>query len=194
MMKQNYPLMVLVTGILIWMILITFSLPSVQQRLLLLFELDSTAWISNTNKAHIETAKVSRVVDGDTIVLEGGRRIRYLYIDTPETVKPGQPPMCFGKEASDYNTSLVEGINVVLVPDKEDVDRYGRELRIVFFVGADTTDISRSVNAKLLEGGFADVSIYSPNNTYQDEMKSIAERAKNQKRGAWSACEQPFEQ
>jgi micrococcal nuclease len=191
-MKQNYPLMVLVTGLLVLTIVISLSQPSIQQRLLLFFEMDSSAWVSK-NKPQVETAKVSRVVDGDTIVLEGGRRIRYLYIDTPETVKPGESPMCFGKEASEYNQSLVEGRNVILVPDKEDMDRYGRELRIVYFVGTDITDVSRSVNAKLVEGGFADISIYNPNNTYEDEMRSIAEKAKKQKKGAWSACEQPFE-
>src|SRR4051812_29354796 len=61
-------------------------------------------------------ATVVRVVDGDTIVvrLAGGaeEHVRYIGIDTPESVKPGTPVQCFAKQASDANARLVEGRRV----------------------------------------------------------------------------------
>src|SRR4051794_16431491 len=60
------------------------------------------------------TATVARVVDGDTIVLGSGQRIRYIGMDTPESVKPGTPVQCFAKAASHENARLVEGRRVRL--------------------------------------------------------------------------------
>ena len=52
---------------------------------------------------------VKRVIDGDTIELETGEKVRYIGINTPETVDPDKPQECFGKEASVENKRLVEG-------------------------------------------------------------------------------------
>src|SRR5437868_14231798 len=76
-----------------------------------------------------QRGRVVRVVDGDTIhVLLGGReeKVRYIGIDTPESVKPGTPVQCFAKRASAYNERLVEGERVRVVRDAEARDRYGR--------------------------------------------------------------------
>src|SRR6476660_2136883 len=73
-----------------------------------------------------ETARVQRVVDGDTIVLAGGERVRYIGVDTPESVKPGTPVQCFAEKASAFNDRLVEGERVQLRYDAERQDRYGR--------------------------------------------------------------------
>jgi len=67
---------------------------------------------------------VVKVVDGDTIELASGEKVRYLGIDTPETVHPSKPVQCFGKEASDYNKKLISGQYVRLVRDIEDKDKY----------------------------------------------------------------------
>ena len=56
-----------------------------------------------------EEALVVRVIDGDTVELENGERVRYLGIDTPETVHPEKPMECYGPEASERNKELVEG-------------------------------------------------------------------------------------
>src|SRR5690349_11258023 len=78
-----------------------------------------------------ETARVERVVDGDTIVLAGGERVRYIGVDTPESVKPGTPVQCFAERASAFNARLIEGQQVRLRYDAERVDRYGRTLAYV---------------------------------------------------------------
>ena len=67
--------------------------------------------VENVNKSvpgDVEEVKVNRVVDGDTIVLEDGRTVRFLNIDTPETKKPNTPVMCYGPEASKFTTSQLE--------------------------------------------------------------------------------------
>ncbi|MBU2592799.1 thermonuclease family protein, partial [Patescibacteria group bacterium] len=61
--------------------------------------------------------KVIRVIDGDTIKIEGDKIVRYIGIDTPETVHPSKPVQCYGKEASDKNKELVEGKEVNLEKD-----------------------------------------------------------------------------
>src|SRR5919106_2430176 len=91
-------------------------------------------------------ALVTRVVDGDTVEVRiaGGRdEVRYIGIDTPETVKPGEPVQCFGHRASAANRRLVEGRRVRLVFDRERRDVYGRLLAYVYVRG-------RFVNAELV--------------------------------------------
>ena len=72
-----------------------------------------------------ELFRVAHVVDGDTIKLESGEVVRYIGIDTPETVDPRKPVQCFGKEASEKNKELVEGKEVRLVKDTSETDKYG---------------------------------------------------------------------
>ena len=80
-------------------------------------------------------ARVERVVDGDTILvrIDGRReRVRYIGIDTPESVKPGARVQCFGKAAAAANRRLVAGREVRLAYDAEARDRYGRLLAYVY--------------------------------------------------------------
>jgi micrococcal nuclease len=95
-------------------------------------------------------AKVIRVIDGDTIELEGGVKVRYIGIDTPETVHPSKPVQFMGKEASAFNRQLVEGKDVRLEYDVQRTDKYGRTLAYVY-VG-DTF-----VNAELVKQGYAQI-------------------------------------
>jgi len=103
-------------------------------------------------------AQVTRVVDGDTIEVSiGGTlyRVRYIGIDTPETVAPDRPVGCYGPEASAANKALVEGKTVTLEKDVSDVDQYGRLLRYVY-VG------STFVNAELVrQGGCVLTTVFS---------------------------------
>ncbi len=88
--------------------------------------------------AHAVTAKVVRVVDGDTIEVSidgSDEDVRYIGIDTPETVKPDTPVQCYGPQASAEDHRLVEGRTVRLVFDRERRDVYGRLLAYVY-VGA----------------------------------------------------------
>jgi micrococcal nuclease len=129
---------------------------------------------------------VVRVVDGDTIrVVQGGREeaIRYIGVDTPETVKPGSPVECFGTAASRANRELVEGEEVRLVADIEARDRYGRRLAYVY-----RTRDGLFVNAELVRRGFATPATYPPNVAHEDEFADLARRARQDRRGLWSAC------
>jgi len=127
--------------------------------------------------------KVAHVVDGDTIKLENGQVVRYIGIDTPETVDPRKPVQCFGKEASNKNNELVEGKEVKLVKDVSETDKYGRILRYVY-IG----DIF--VNEYLVRNGFAHSYSYPPDIKFQDQFRKAEGEARNNKRGLWAddAC------
>ncbi len=146
----------------------------------------------NNKVAGVEEVKVNRVVDGDTVVLEDGRTIRLLNVDTPETKKPGVAVMCYGPEASSYTTKMLENRIILIKPDKEDKDRYGRSLRFIFFVGEDTSAIANSFNAKLIKEGYAKSSTVKPNNTYQNYFETLERQTKQLKVGAWGECPDPF--
>jgi micrococcal nuclease len=131
--------------------------------------------------------RVVRVVDGDTIVVadDGGRedRVRYIGIDTQESVKPGAPVECFGKRASKENARLVAGRRVRLVADAEARDRYGRRLAYVYR-SAD----GAFVNAALVRGGFATPLRIAPNVAHAARFAALALAAQRAGRGLWSAC------
>lgn len=95
-----------------------------------------------------EMVKVTRVIDGDTIELENGKRACYIGIDTPETVDPREPVQCFGTESAKMNKELIEGKTVRLEKDVTDRDKYGRLLCYVFL-----DDLF--VNLELVKQGFA---------------------------------------
>src|SRR3989338_7374568 len=89
--------------------------------------------ITVTTQPHAtSSARVKFVVDGDTIELENGQRVRYIGIDTPELHHPLKPVQCFGKEAKDENEKLVLGKEIILKKDVSETDRYGRLLRYIF--------------------------------------------------------------
>ena len=126
---------------------------------------------------------VTKVIDGDTIEIEGGKRVRYIGIDTPETVDPNRPTGCYGKEASNKNSELVLNKKVRLVKDVSDTDRYGRFLRYVYI---DDT----FVNDYLVKEGYAKASTYAPDVKFSEQFAASEREARENKRGLWgSACE-----
>lgn len=131
-------------------------------------------------------ARVIRVVDGDTILVDvGGReeRVRYIGVDTPESVKPGTPVQCYAKKASARNDALVAGREVKLVTDAEPRDRYGRLLAYVYRAEDDLF-----VNAALVRDGYAQVLTIPPNVAHAAEFRALAASARRAGRGLWSAC------
>ncbi len=136
---------------------------------------------SSIENSNGKLLKVSRVIDGDTIELENGERVRYIGIDTPETVDPRKSIQCFGVEASKRNKELVEGKSVRLEKDITDRDKYNRLLRYVW-VG-DTF-----VNLELVKQGFAQSYSYPPDIKYQDQFVSAQKEARDAKTGLWGAC------
>jgi micrococcal nuclease len=130
--------------------------------------------------------QVARVVDGDTVQvrLDGRReRVRYIGVDTPESVKPGSPVQCFAKRASAFNSHLVAGERVRLVTDAERRDRYGRLLAYVYRVRD-----GLFVNAELVRRGYARTLTISPNVAHAAELRRLAAAARRTGRGLWSAC------
>jgi len=125
--------------------------------------------------------KVTRVIDGDTVEIEGGEHVRYIGIDTPETVDPRKPVQCFGIEASKKNEELVEGKVVRLEKDITEKDKYGRLLRYVWM-----DDLF--VNLELVKQGFATSYSYPPDIKYQKEFQEAEKEAREAKRGLWGAC------
>ncbi len=125
-------------------------------------------------------ALVTRVIDGDTIELENGERVRYLLIDTPESTQNKNE--CWGEEAALYNRQLVEGETVNLEYDQECSDNYGRLLAYVSLEGSD-------INALLLERGYACLLHIPPNgNERVDEYQALETTAQTKEFGMWGQC------
>lgn len=132
------------------------------------------------------TGRVVRVVDGDTIrVALAGRveRVRYIGIDTPESVKPDTPVQCYAHRAAAENARLVAHERVRLVLDVEPRDRFGRLLAYVY-----RSDDGRFVNAALVRGGFARTLTIPPNVRFAARFRALAAQARRDHRGLWSAC------
>ena len=149
--------------------------------------LDAAGALLGLRPAPRTTARVTTAVDGDTVhVLMGDRRetVRYIGIDTPETVKPGIPPQCYGKRASHFNARLVEGRPVVLSFDRERRDRYGRLLAYVRLAAAPHT----FVNAALVGGGYATAFPFEPNTAHASRFARLESRARRRGLGLWGRC------
>jgi len=123
-----------------------------------------------------ETSKVTRVVDGDTIEIADGNRVRFICIDTPEVNEEGY------QEAKDYLTTLILGKEVRLEKDVSETDRYGRLLRYVYL--GDTF-----VNGELVRNGYAETYHYAPDTELCDELELLEIQAKEQKIGIWQTDE-----
>jgi micrococcal nuclease len=127
---------------------------------------------------------VRKVVDGDTLEVSGGERVRLIGVDTPETVAPDRPVGCFGTEASRFTASLVPpGTPVRLVGDVEQRDRYGRLLAYVY-----RQSDGLFVNAELLRQGYAQLLTIPPNIAHTDQFTAIARQAREGSQGLWAAC------
>jgi micrococcal nuclease len=130
--------------------------------------------------------RVLRVVDGDTILvrMDGRReRVRYIGIDTPESVAPGRPVECYGPAAARENARLVGGSTVTLSTDEERRDRYGRLLAYVR-----RTSDGLFVNAALVRDGFATTLRIPPNVAHARRFADLERRARRARRGLWGAC------
>lgn len=145
-------------------------------------QIEPTAVTSSTN------ALVVQVVDGDTIkvLIDGSNAtdtIRFLGINTPESVDPRRPVECFGKEASAKLKGLLDGQRVLLVEDvlADNRDKYNRLLRNVFT--ADGLD----VNAYMVREGYAQAYVSFPQDpARKKEIRALEAEAKEAQRGLWN--------
>jgi len=125
---------------------------------------------------------VVRVIDGDTVELEGGARLRYIGIDAPERyARSAQPAECFSDEALWENKRLVEGKVVTLEMDQSNTDRYGRLLRYVW-----VDDVM--INETLVANGFAVARDYPPDSRFAERLSAAQIEAEQNNMGLWEVC------
>jgi endonuclease YncB( thermonuclease family) len=132
-----------------------------------------------------EDARVVRVVDGDTIIVDrghGSERLRYIGVNAPESVRPDSPVEFMGKEASAANAALVDGAEVVLERDISDRDRYDRLLRYVWVRDGDGWVF---VNLELVRRGFAQATTYPPDVRWTDSLRAAEATARSAGLGLW---------
>lgn len=157
---------------------------------------DRAETFANDNGTVFSKASVSRVVDGDTIIVDiygdncGHKdheyKVRLIGVNTPESVasqeyldKKGTTNSEEGKQASDYTKEILSEIDYVyLEADKEPTDKYGRNLYYVWFtVPENEYDIdvisSEMLNGLLVKEGYAEVATYKPNVKYADYFEEI---------------------
>jgi micrococcal nuclease len=130
---------------------------------------------------------VVRTVDGDTIRVDrDGEEIdvRFIGLDTPETVAQDRPIECFGPEASSRTAGLVDGGEVWLEYDEASglTDKYDRTLAFVW-LNPDTM-----LNELLIEEGFAEEVTYTEGYAHQGDFRAAEARAREAGAGLWSAC------
>lgn len=133
-----------------------------------------------------ERTFVTKVVDGDTIEVSGNQAVRFIGIDTPETVDPRRPVGCFGKEASSEVKKLLTNQEVVLQKDVSETDKYKRLLRYVFLPLEDGSILF--INDYLVREGFAKVLTYPPDVKYNEQFRQAEKEARENNRGLWGRC------
>ena len=125
---------------------------------------------------HLPTC--TRVVDGDTVVVEGIGKIRLIGVDTPETVHPRKPVEYYGKEASAFTKRMVEGKKVRLEYDWQRKDRYGRVLAYVYL------EDGTFLNAEIIKQGYGHAYTKYPFK-YLEQFRKYEKEARENKRGLW---------
>lgn len=128
--------------------------------------------------------RVTRAVDGDTLLLAGGYRIRLLGVNTPETKHPDRPAEPFGAEASAFTQTLVEHRTITLEFDRERLDNYRRVLAYVYL------EDGTLLNQRLIEAGFSPAVVSFPIRSDRKRDFEEAERvAQRNVAGIWTLPE-----
>jgi micrococcal nuclease len=129
-----------------------------------------------TQPGDMETATVAKVVDGDTVELRDGRRVRYIGINTPERDQP------YYQEATEANRQLVDGKDIQLEFDQETFDKYGRTLAYIWIDGV-------MANLEIVRRGFANTFTVPPNVKYDEEFRQAEREAREAGRGLWAGSD-----
>lgn len=136
-----------------------------------------------------QLVKLSYVIDGDTIIVDGNKRVRYIGINTSELKTKTTPDECFSKEALIENKKLLENKRIFLEKDVSEVDKYNRLLR---YVWADNPSTGSGqvifVNDYLIRNGFAKIDTYPPDTKYYNQFKQAEQEARKNHRGLWQEC------
>jgi micrococcal nuclease len=142
-----------------------------------------------SHSAPPQAALVVRIVDGDTLVLAGGTRVRVLGIDAPEMEKDGRPADFLAHQAKATLGELTLNRKITLSYDRLRYDHYGRLLAYLFL--PDHT----LVNAELVRRGLARVYFIAPNLRYQKVLLAAQQEAIQAQRGVWQQLlkqDEPF--
>jgi endonuclease YncB( thermonuclease family) len=126
---------------------------------------------------------IKTVYDGDTVVLEDGRKIRLLGINTPEIRHRDKQADAGGDEAKQWLVKRLKNTKVRLQTDAELTDKYKRTLGHLF------TQNKAHINLELVQAGLAEVSIYPPNLLFTSELLAGQHQAEQAKRGIWQRPE-----
>jgi micrococcal nuclease len=124
-----------------------------------------------------EDVRVVRVIDGDTVVVSGGERVRLIGVDTPERGD------CFSRAATAQARRLAGGRAVRLRFDAERRDRYGRLLAYVHRASDGVF-----VNAEMVRHGYARTLTIAPNVRHAGRFMALEREARRTRRGLWRAC------
>lgn len=122
---------------------------------------------------------VSKVFDGDTLLLQNGLKVRLLGINAPEVEGRHKPAEPGGDAAKTGLTEILAEEKIRLQPDLEKKDKYGRTLAHVF------AHDGKHINLELVKRGLATVSIYPPNLAYTDQLLLAQREAETAERGLW---------
>ncbi|MGR8978955.1 MAG: thermonuclease family protein [Gammaproteobacteria bacterium] len=134
-------------------------------------------------KSGYDYYRVKKVYDGDTLVLEDGRKIRLLGVNAPEVEHKDKPADAGGEEAKRWLAGKLQSAKIRLETDVEKFDKYGRTLAHVF------TDKNEHINLQLVEKGFAAVSLFPPNLLYAERLINAGKRAESARSGIWSKAQ-----
>lgn len=127
--------------------------------------------------------RVKTVYDGDTVMLEDDRKIRFLGINTPEIQHRDKQADAGGDEAKRWLTDKLKNTKVRLEVDSDKTDKYGRTLAHLF------TEKKEHINLQLVATGLAAVSIYPPDLLYVNELTKAQDQAEQAKLGIWDRPE-----
>jgi micrococcal nuclease len=129
-----------------------------------------------------QLVNLSYVIDGDTIIINGNKKVRYIGINTPELKTQTTPDECFARQALAENKKILSDKKIYLMSDTSNTDKYGRLLRYVY---ADNLFI----NDYLIRNGFAKIETVPPNTKYYMQFKQAEKEAKDHHLGLWSNCD-----
>ncbi|MGE6625409.1 thermonuclease family protein [Bacillus pumilus] len=145
---------------------------------------ETTAAAATDQQQNLISGVVVNVVDGDTIDvrMKSGKqeRVRFILVDTPETVHPKKGEEPFGREASDFTKKTLSGQKVDLKLGVQERDKYGRLLAYVYLKDG------AMINELLLQKGLARVAVFPPNTEFVDQFRKIEAQAQEEYKGIWS--------